>query len=1083
MMESHLIHEEVLSKHFKLLTGLIKKINEARRLDDVLQFIGDHLKKLILFDICSLTLIDETKKTFAIYPIVYQINERAHQTVTNYTYQEVAFSKTLLTEACCSSEEKIIFFDELPPQKYDAMLYNNGIRYLLIVPLLVEGKVLGALCLGSKFKNGYCKDHVSMIKSINEIIALSLDKFFFLQKIKQSKEEYQALFEYISDSVMILDSENKSVLINKNFTQLTGYSLDDLKDFQSIFDLFSPSTRHIVKSYCEAIRLSHDNQIIPNKCTVELLNKEHKTLHAELSFGIIPTKEKVIISLRDITKRVKIARDLERRNIHLTRLYEMSSDLQQNLGLDQRINLGIEIFKKLGFDRVRIYLKDPRDNVLIGARSSHMEDSEFTKIKIPIIPSFEKAYHCASKKTPIVVSFEAETELNKYLDKSSLKQSASLPLLSKGNLVGMISVDNKFTDKVITASFVKSLMTFAHQLAVSIENAQLYQQNLQRLNRLSAMYGVTKKAAETMDVDAVLHQIIHEIITILQADYCSILLYDDYTKRLLPRSVYHFDHDYSKSLGIHVNDGISGKAYREKELIYIHNVQEEPLYVLKDHAKKLHLISMLSVPLIIGESAIGVINVYTTKKRRYTPSELQFVSTLSQQAAIMIRNSELYSHIKIDKENFSALLQISELLNSTLNFENILSILLDKTIELTRADSASLLLLDGEYLKVKLCKGFDKYYQKNFSLKKSQGVAGIVIKIGEPIIIPDVLKHPDYICVHEATVSEATIPLLQNGSVIGILDLESQQYDNFSKYKNALQILTNHISVGLEKSKLYKEINTFNHKLKDEIYEATRELRKKNEELTKMDKLKSDFVSNVSHELRTPLTSIKGYSLLMRNGKLGEVNQQQQESLQIVCDEADRLTRLINDILDLSRFENKKMQINKIPVNIAQVATEVITTMQMLAHEKKLQVTLHALDDLPLVLGSKDFIKQVFVNLLSNAIKFTPVDGRIDLSLEQKNNFLEVSVKDTGQGIPTEYHDKLFDKFFQVDSSMTRQHGGTGLGLPISKHIVEQHGGSIWVISELGKGSEFKFTLPIISEIDVESTKESLQKEEGALVH
>lgn len=1086
MQENNSFQEEILPKHLSIVTGLIKNINNARHLDEVLHFIGEHLNKLIIFDICSLALIDGGKKTFTIYPIASQINQSKDQTLIDDTYQEVSFSKTLLTEACTSPEEKIIFFDKTPLQKYDAMLFNNGIRCLLIVPLLVEGKILGALFLGSNqsnTKDGYCKDHVSIIRSINEIIALSLDKFFFLQKIKQSKEEYQALFEYISDSVIILDSENTPILINKNFIQLTGYTENDLKKFHSFFQLFSSATRNTVKSHCDAIRLSNNNTTTLNKCTVELLNKENKTLHVELSFGIIPTKEKVIISLRDITKRIKIARDLEKRNTYLTRLYEMNAELQNNLGLDQRINLGIDTFKKLGFDRVRIYLKDPRENVLIGGRSSHMDDSEFTNIKIPLIPSFEKAYHCATKKTPIIVSFEAETELNKYLDKSSLKQSASLPLLSKGKLVGMISLDNKYTGKTITTAFINSLMTFAHQLAVSIENAQLYQQNLQRLNRLSAMYEVTRKAAETMDVDAVLQQIIHELSTILQADYCSILLYDDYTKRLLPRSVYNFDDEYIQAVGIKVGDGISGKAYREKEIIYILNVQEEHQYVLKSYAKKLKLVSMLSVPLIIGESAIGVINVYTTKKRRYTPSELQFVATLSQQAAIMIRNSELYSHIKIDKENFSALLQISELLNSTLNFDDILSIILDKAIELTRADSASLLLLEGEYLRVKLCKGFDKYYQEHFSLKKNQGIAGIVVKTAQPLIIPDVFKHQDYICVHETTVSEATIPLLQNGKVIGILDLESQHYDNFSKYKNALQILTNHISVGLEKSKLYKEINTFNQKLKDEIYEATSELRRKNQELTNMDRLKSDFVSNVSHELRTPLTSIKGYSLLMKNGKLGNINQQQQESLQIVCDEADRLTRLINDILDLSRFENKKMQINKIPVNITEIATDVITTMQMLAHEKKLVVALHSVEDLPFVLGSKDLIKQVFVNLLGNAIKFTPLEGKIDISLEQKNSFIEVSVKDTGQGIPVEYHDKLFDKFFQVDSSMTRQHGGTGLGLPISKHIIEQHGGSIWVKSEVGKGTEFKFTLPIISEATDNQNQESQEKEEETLMH
>ncbi|MBI3032126.1 GAF domain-containing protein [Candidatus Woesearchaeota archaeon] len=1060
MQKSKVITEEIISQHFTIVPGLIKRINHAKQLDEVLHFIEEHLKQFVFFDICSLALIDEAQQTFSIYPI----KESPSDVISHECkYHEVSFNKTFLSEVCLTPQEKIIVFDQLPSKKYDQMLFNQGIRCILVVPLEVEEKILGALFVGSAMENYYCNEHISVIKSINEIIALSLDKFFFIQKLRQSKEEYQALFEYISDSVIIIDNTNSPVLINRNFNLLTGYTQEYLKTCSSFLDIFTPESRNTVKSYCEAFRISSTNDIIPNKCVVELITKQNTRINVELSFGIIPETGKLIISLRDITKRIKIAKDLEKRNTYLKTLYELSSQLQSNIDLPERLTIGIKTFKKLGFDRVRIYLRDKQENVLNGAMSSYISTSEFSKVKIPIIPSFEKAYHCATKKTPIIVNEETATELNKYLGKTQIKQSASLPLISKGTMIGMISLDNKYSKELITKSQITALMTFAHQLGVSIENANLYQQNIQRLNRLSAMYAVTKKAVETMDIDAVLQEITKEIVSLFHIDYCSILLYDDYSRRLLARSTYNLDKEYCETVGYKVGDGVSGKAYQEKQIVYVRNVQEEPLYTIKEYAQRLNLFSMLSVPLIIGESAIGVVNVYTKKERRYTPNELQFLSMLSQQAAIMIKNSDLYSHIKTDKENFSALLEISQLISSTLELDSLLSIILDKTIELTKADSASLLLLDNDYLKVKLCKGFDQYYKDTFTLKKTEGIAGIVVKTGEPIIVRNVSQHPNYISIHTATVSEATIPLIQDNKVIGILDLESQHYDNFSKYKNALQILTNQISVALEKSKLYGEISTFNKKLRNEIYQATGELRKKNEELTKMDKLKSDFVSNVSHELRTPLTSIKGYSLLMKTEKLGSITKEQQESLGIVCEEADRLTRLINDILDLSRLENRKMELRKTPLHLAAIAEDVITTMRMLGEEKNITITLNSHEKLPLIMGSKDLIKQVFVNLLGNAIKFTPEGGNIIITLLKNNNLLEISIKDTGQGIPPEYHDKLFDKFFQVDSSMTRQHGGTGLGLPISKHIVEQHGGTIWVISEVGKGSEFKFTLPIMT--------------------
>ena len=257
------------------------------------------------------------------------------------------------------------------------------------------------------------------------------------------------------------------------------------------------------------------------------------------------------------------------------------------------------------------------------------------------------------------------------------------------------------------------------------------------------------------------------------------------------------------------------------------------------------------------------------------------------------------------------------------------------------------------------------------------------------------------------------------------------------------------------------EVKDFNEKLKNEIFIATKELREKNIELKKLDRVKSEFVSNVSHELRTPLTSILGYAKLLYNNKVGELAEEQRQSLKIIIDESERLTRLINDVLDLAKLETGKIKYKVEDIDVVEIADHCLQTVMMIAMEKQIKLLLKKGDNVPIIKANRDLLRQVFLNLLNNAIKFTDKNGKVSISVGGIKDSVKISVKDNGCGIPDEEMARLFDKFYQVDSSMTRKHGGTGLGLPIVKHIINLHKGTIKVNSERNKGTEFIFTLPI----------------------
>jgi len=248
--------------------------------------------------------------------------------------------------------------------------------------------------------------------------------------------------------------------------------------------------------------------------------------------------------------------------------------------------------------------------------------------------------------------------------------------------------------------------------------------------------------------------------------------------------------------------------------------------------------------------------------------------------------------------------------------------------------------------------------------------------------------------------------------------------------------------------------------LKDYAYE----LERANKELRKIDDIKSEFVSVASHELRTPLAAIKNAVQLILSRKAGEVNENQDKFLSMAERNINRLTNILNDLLDLSRIESGRIDIKFEELDIRVPIEFIASSFKPQADGKSIRLRTELPEGLPTVYGDREKVEQVLTNLLGNAMKFTPEEGEIIVTaqpLDAKERKLAISVRDTGIGIPADELEKVFEKFHQVEGSLHRSVGGTGLGLAITKGLVEAHHGTIWVESEMGKGSTFTFTLPI----------------------
>ncbi|MFA6519179.1 MAG: ATP-binding protein [Candidatus Shapirobacteria bacterium] len=290
-------------------------------------------------------------------------------------------------------------------------------------------------------------------------------------------------------------------------------------------------------------------------------------------------------------------------------------------------------------------------------------------------------------------------------------------------------------------------------------------------------------------------------------------------------------------------------------------------------------------------------------------------------------------------------------------------------------------------------------------------------------------------------------PLSINNKAIGAMTLGiSKEIDDLSRgEKETLDQLIDVVSIAIDRARLHQNLKLANDHLKE------------------LDKLKDEFVSLASHELRTPMTAIKGYVWMVQNGKAGDITDTAKKYLEIVYSSTERLIHLVNDMLDISRIESGRFQLHPETFDFSELVTQIQTEFSAKASEH--QMTWHTdIDPSQISINAdKDKILQILENLVGNAFKFTPDQGFVSLQATVKDNFLRVSISDSGRGIAAEDIPKLFTKFTRLGEGLpTLAKPGTGLGLYLSKQFVELHHGQVFVESELNKGSTFTFTIPLV---------------------
>ena len=340
------------------------------------------------------------------------------------------------------------------------------------------------------------------------------------------------------------------------------------------------------------------------------------------------------------------------------------------------------------------------------------------------------------------------------------------------------------------------------------------------------------------------------------------------------------------------------------------------------------------------------------------------------------------------------------------------------------------------------------YYYKNCSFPE--------------VILANQVKDPELKKLLDIHRTKIVIPLLHQNQETGILFLgEHKSLGYSSRDIEMLESIAGELAVSIRNSLSMEEINELNKSLQRRIDEATKELRFSNRQLQRLDEAKNEFISMASHQLRTPLTSIKGYLDMMLEGDLGKISPTQRAVLREAFSSSERMVRLINDFLNVSRLQTGKFTIDKQSVDIAQILRDEVSLLKVVADQRSVEMVLKIDKKIPSLAVDSEKIRQVMLNMIDNAIYYSNPHKKVVITLRSSGKMIEFSVKDSGIGVPKSEQANLFGKFFRGTNAKKRRPDGTGVGLFLAKKVILSHDGEMIFESEEGKGSTFGFKLPV----------------------
>jgi signal transduction histidine kinase len=596
----------------------------------------------------------------------------------------------------------------------------------------------------------------------------------------------------------------------------------------------------------------------------------------------------------------------------------------------------------------------------------------------------------------------------------------------------------------------------ASDTTVSLDNDLLLEELRRQSRELELFQQIRTAMFYSLDLDRLFDTVLRTIANGFDFPLASIYLLEN--EQLKIKAQQGYERFYNT---LELTQGITGKTARTGQPIFVTALQTQPD---KDYLEVMAGVdSQICVPLVNrGREVLGTFGVESYKTRPLTQHDFNLCLALAEQIVLVMEHALSFKREQRRTDQFRLLNKVGRDLASNLDVQTIIDRVTGPVRISLGLYSVFIGLVMGDELVYRRSEGSNMQEPQVRRSLKVECVSSRSVRTGEFILVQDVNTEPGYLPVtpDPNIKSQVIIPLRTEGRVLGVIEVESDRLYAFDDDDVILlRTLADQTSVALTNAARFERLKR-----------QSAELAEKNEQLEEASRLKSEFIANISHELRTPLNSIIGYMDMLRDGFYGEVPSSFNDPGERITRNSHQLLALINDVLDLSKMEAGKMNLDCEPFLIKELITNVCEATESQAKIKKLEFSSIIDPEVPRVVVNDQLrLRQVLLNLLSNAIKFTrqgfvKVEVKLGPPTALPNNVdkvYSISVSDSGIGIAEGEYQHIFEEFRQVDGSATREFGGTGLGLAISRRIVRMMGGSITVESREGVGSTFTVTLPL----------------------